>query len=469
MKLPWWRRQDQGEECDSPASHLARSMAYESLVVVFTAVAAAVIAFLVSRGQVEDLYIKARGSAPTSGEVAVVTIGPEALYLWDPSQPQPEQTPRGLLTELVRSIEEAGASVIVLDVLMDAPDEPGLVPDPALWSPSTPVVVATRFVPTAPTAQRDFMPDKAAALSHPQIHAGFANLQTEQPWLFADGELVRHAPLVRQVASASLSPGTWPTNLLGADQQDDRLVPSMTLQAAMLHRGTSLADLSAVCPVTPGEPLRCTEGAQALGLPASPQPLHEGVLINFRGPEGHDGIPTVRAASLLRAASMRGLMESQGVPGPPADLPPDIREALAGKVVIVGRVDRIGQAHADRFVTPYSFPTLMRADMAGVRVQAQVIDTLLSGRHVRKPPRWPFWLLGIGLGAAVWWSSLKLRDDVHAFGWSAVSGLLLVLGVLVFRWSDGWSAPLGPPLAGVLLTLLAVHGYGWSVEESKRT
>ena len=47
--------------------------------------------------------------------------------------------------------------------------------------------------------------------------------------------------------------------------------------------------------------------------------------------------------------------------------------------------------------------------------------------------------------------------------------VLGVLGVLIFKWSDGWSLPLGPPLAGLLLALLAVHGYGWSVEESKRT
>ena len=441
-------------------------MAYETMVVGFTAIAVAILAFLVSRGQLEDLYLKARGSAPVSDQVAVLSIGPEALYLWNAEQPQPEVTPRDMLAELVRFADQAGASVIVLDVMMEAPEAGDEALMLAVSQARAPVVSATRFVPTAPTSKREFQPGLSPTLGE-GIHPGFANLQVEQPWLFADGQLVRAAPLVRQVSTARIQAGPWPSNIVGAEQSDDALVPSMTLLAAMLHVGATEQSLLGACPIAPGEPLTCSKGADALGLPAIPRPLEQGVIINFRGPEGHDGISSVRAASVLRAVGPAALARQMGMEM--SAQAPELEAALRDKVVLIGRVDRIGESDADRFVTPYSFPTLIQADMAGVRVQAQVLDTLLSGRHIRQPPVWPWWLVGLGLAVGVVLSGRYLRDDVHATGWSLLAVVLGVLGVLIFKWSDGWSLPLGPPLAGLLLALLAVHGYGWSVEESKRT
>ncbi len=441
-------------------------MAYETLVVGFTAIAVAILAFLVSRGQLEDLYLKARGSAPVSDQVAVLTIGPEALYLWNSEQPQPEITPRDMLAELVRFADQAGASVIVLDVMMEAPQEGDAALAEAVAQANAPVISATRFVPTAPTSKREFQPGLSPTIGD-GLHTGFANLQVEQPWLFADGQLVRHAPLVRQVSTARVPTGAWPGNIVGAEQADDALLPSMTLLAAMLHVGSSEQSLLSACPIAPGQVLACSKGTDSLGLPATPLPLEQGMVINFRGPEGHDGIASVRAASVLRAVGPAALARQMGMEMPAQA--PELEAALKDKVVLIGRVDRIGEGDADRFVTPYSFPTLVQADMAGVRVQAQVVDTLLSGRHIRQPRLWPWWLVGLGLAVGVVVSGRFVRDDVHATGWSLLAVVLGVLGVLIFKWSDGWSLPLGPPLAGLLLALLAVHGYGWSVEESKRT
>ncbi len=466
MSRPWWRKAKEGEECDEPASHLVRSMAYETMVVGFTAAAVAILAFLVSRGQLEDLYLKARGSAPVSDQVAVLTIGPEALYLWDTEQPEPEVTSRALLAELVRFADQAGASVIVLDVMMETPEDGDDALARAVAQATAPVVSATRFVPTAPTSKREFQPGLSPTLGQ-DIHPGFANLQVEQPWLFADAQLVRHAPLVRQVSTARVPQGPWPGNIVGAEQNDDTLLPSMTLLAAMLHVGTPPEQLASACTVAPGVPLHCSGGAEDLGLPEIPLPLEDGILINFRGPEGHDGIASVRAASVLRVAGPAALARQMGMEMPTQA--PELEAALRDKVVLIGRVDRIGEGDADRFVTPYSFPTLLQADMAGVRVQAQVVDTLLTGRHIRNPRLWPWWLVGLGLAVGVVWSGRTVRDDVHATGWSLLAGVLGLAGVLIFRWTDGWSLPIGPPLAGLLLALLAVHGYGWSVEESKRT
>ncbi|MFT5583566.1 MAG: CHASE2 domain-containing sensor protein, partial [Cognaticolwellia sp.] len=385
MSRPWWRKARLDEECEEPASHLIRSMAYETLVVGFTAIAVGVLAFLVSRGQLEDLYLKARGSAPVSNQVAVLSIGPEALYLWNAEQPQPEITPRAMLAELVRFADHSGASVIVLDVMMEEPQAGDDALVKAAAKARAPVVAATRFVPTAPTSKRDFQPGLSPSLQD-VIQPGFANLQVEQPWLFADGQLVRHAPLVRQVSTARIDAGAWPWNLVGAEQADHALVPSMTLLAAMLHVGSDAEALQSACDVVPGEALRCSKGTGALGLPEIPLPLEQGMVINFRGPEGHDGITSVRAASVLRAVGPAALAHEMGMEM--SAQAPELEAALKDKVVLIGRVDRIGQDDADQFVTPYSFPTLLQADMAGVQVQAQVIDTLISGRHIRQPRGW---------------------------------------------------------------------------------
>ena len=445
MSRPWWRRAAPDEECEEPGSHLLRAMAYETAVIAFTAVTVAVLLFLVTRGQFEDLYLKARGVAPASDQVALVSIGDEALYLWEPHAESREVTPRAMLGQIVRFLDAAGAQVVVLDVLLDQPaegDQQLLAAAEAF--PGT-VVAAERFVETEPKSGALFQ----AAISDGfggTIQGGFANLQVEEPWLFSDAQLVRRAPLTERVSRARMS-ATWPLNIIGAEQSEDFLAPSMTLLAAvsLSHPDDALARIQA--------------GDVDLGVP-----LDEPLLINFRGPERSDPIPTIRAASILRAMGQTALAQEMGV-DMPVVVPQELRQALEGRVVVVGRVDH---AADDRFVTPYSWPWLVDHDMAGARIQAQVIDTLLSGRHVRVVST-PMWIPALLLGAAVLVTRRFLRDDVHVLGWIAVSGALVVVGVVVFDVTDGLALDAGPPVGGILIPLLIAHVWEWAVDESRRT
>ncbi len=450
----WYWRSNAGEEDHEPVSHLTRALAYEVVVVAATALSVSVLLFLISAGQFEDLYTKLRGSAATSGEVALLTIGEEGLYLWNADDPEPEVTPRALLGELVRFCDAAGAEIVVLDILLDrpAPGDESLVA--AIRETGMPTVGALRFVVTDPESGAEFAAGLVPALEDAVV-PGFANLQEEEPWLFSETLLVRRAPLVRTVSTARLS-GRWPMNLVGSEQSDHTVIPSISLAAAFMKTQSDAADLHA----------RLQDGS-ALGLEKLPKP-EEGVLINFRGPEGADGLPTVRAASALRTMGMSALSGTLGH-ALPIDVPPDLREALEGRVVVIGRVDRMGRQGADRFATPYSFPTFARSDMAGVRVQAHVIDTLISGRHIRPLGRKVSWGLAVLLVASVVLTRRRLRDDVHVLAWALVSGLLVIASTLVFRWTDGLALDLGPPLGAALVTLTAVHVYGWAVEQSHRT
>ncbi|MCP4810168.1 MAG: CHASE2 domain-containing protein [Proteobacteria bacterium] len=423
-------------------------MAYETAVVGFTALAVAVLVFLVSRGQFEDLYVKARGVAPPSDQVTLVSIGEEALYLWEPHAEDRTVTPRALLAQVVRFCEAAGAEVVVLDVLLDQPAEGDAALLSAAQAFSGTVIAAERFVETEPKSGARFQAGIADGFGG-AISGGFANLQVEEPWLFSDAQLVRRAPLVAEVSRARMS-AIWPLNIIGAEQAEDYLAPSMTLLAAvsLAHPDDALARIQA------GD----------LDLPALPTPVEEPLLINFRGPERADPIPTIRAASILRAMGQTALAQEMGV-DMPVVVSDELRGLLEGRVVVVGRVD--AQAD-DRFVTPYAWPLLVDHDMAGVRVQAHVIDSLLSGEHIRVISR-PLWILGVLLGAAVLVSRRFLRDDVHVIGWILVSGLLVAVGVLTFRWTDGLALDAGPPVGGILIPLVCTHVWEWAVDESRRT
>lgn len=272
----WWRRGTGPTR--SPGPFVVRAMAYEVFVVLFTALALGVLAYVGLQGQFTDLYLRLRGGpAVTSGEVTVVTVGREALYLWDPADPEPEVTPRGLLAELVEVAEAGGARVVVLDFLLDRPAE-GDERLAAAAASHGRVLAAERFESTS--ARRDFVPATSATLG-PGLAAGFANLQAEATTLFSDELLVRKAPLVRRVARAQLS-GSYPMSVVSGVQEDARTWPAMALLAAWRHRNPDapvdalLQALEAGCPAPPAS---CGLDLEALGLPGLPGPLGESLTL----------------------------------------------------------------------------------------------------------------------------------------------------------------------------------------------
>ena len=464
-----WLKRSPDELPMNPASRLTHHLGYEAAQAVFVALFLGVLAFVALGGQFGDIYVWLRAGAATSGEVSLLTIGEESLYLYDPHDAQPEVTPRGLLAELVRFADAAGARVIVLDILLDQaqPDDPVLAEAARAHGA---VIAAERFVVTDPATGREFAAGLAPGFGH-DIATGFANLQEEENALFSGGDLlVRRAPLVRRVARARLT-GPWPTNVVGGEQTDSEVVPSLALLGAWLHvaRGRSeqtdpstlRRTLAAACG---GGALACDLGAEGLGLPRIPGGLARPLEINFRGPESEDGIPTVRAAQALRVMGESALLRALGVEAPIA-VPDDLASELRDRIVVVCRVDAGAAQSGDRFATPYAFPALMRADMTGGRIQAQVIDTLLSGRHVRHTGPWLAWPLAALLIAGVWWSQRRLRDDVHSLAWLIAGVALVALGAAVFRVTDGLVLDVGLPLTAMLVAVLVTRVRAWALED----
>ncbi|MFK7927146.1 MAG: CHASE2 domain-containing protein [Myxococcota bacterium] len=445
-------------------TRLSRHLSYEVVVTTVTFLMASILLFTSFNGEMRDLYIKAReliGAYPavTSDEVVLVTVGTEALYLWNPEDPAPEVTPRALLGEVVSILDSAGANVIVLDFLLHAP-APG---DERLAQASTAhgaVIAADRFVVTEAAVGAHFAPGPAASLGE-AMASGFANLGEEALWTSSDERLVRGTQLVQSVDRARLS-APWPASV-GQAQGASQITPHMALLAAWMHThpgrastDTLLARLADGC--TP-RPLSCKTSLADLGLPGGPA-LEGAFPINFRGPESADGLATVQAAQLLRLAAEPALYRMAGVETP-AKIPTWLSNEVKGKIVVVGRVD--GQAD-DRFATPYGFPLPTRTDMDGARIQAHAIDTLLSGRHVQSAPRWTMWTLAgvVLLGLVL--TSTRLREDLHT-ALALASGLVLVLiGAIIFTLTDGLVLDLSVPLTSLILGIVAIRLRGWAID-----
>ncbi len=435
-------------------ARVGRDVAQEVVVNVFAAAALASLAFVGLGGRMEDLYLRLGAPEPASEAVSVLAIDEEALYLWDPANPSPATTPRALLAVLVSFLQAAGAEVVVLDVLTDTP-APG---DDALLAA---VVAHGRVVAAERFTVGDAVPFAPASVLGNTVVPAYANLGQEETTLFSGELRVRAVPPVLSVARSRLS-GGWPGNLVGGFADDDAPVPALSLAAAYLHRsgkpGTQLAaDLAAICG---GVPLSCTGSAAALGLPESARLLHESLPIYFRGPEGADGVPTVAAARVLRLMAESALASSLGM-DLPVSVPPDLAAVLARRVVLVGRTDAAAE---DRFVTPFAFPAFQEADMAGVRVHAQIVDRLLAGQHLQRVDGPIAWAGAAVLGALVL-ATARRAAAAHLVGWGGMLALVGAGGAFVFRAFPGVVIDTGPAMATIAVAMIVVHLYARGAAE----
>ncbi|MFT7520470.1 MAG: CHASE2 domain-containing sensor protein [Kiritimatiellia bacterium] len=450
---------------------LARHLSYEVVVVAVTFLAATVLIFTSLNGEVRDLYVQSRNMmgmypAQTSEQVVLVTVGKESLYLWNPSDTQPVVTPRAMLAEVVGVLDAAGARTIVLDFVFDAPSDG----DEALAAAATAhgsVLSADRAELTDPTVGATFAAGVSPSLGD-SIHSGVANLGEEELWIASEEHLARSAPLVMATSRARLEQ-PWPMSA-GGEAAKAEATPHLTLLAAWTHARSGagldtnpvqlLSALQGGCTSVDGGQLRCDVELPELGLPPVAQPLHHMLPINFRGPEAHDGLPTLRASELLRVAATPALFRAAGVEQP-LEIPEWLAKQVEGKLVVVGRVD---EAADDRFATPFSFPLPTSADMAGCRIQAQTIDTLLSGRHVEHPPLWLMWVVAAACLALLVMSARMLREDVHTVAWLAAAGMLVVSGCAVFIVTDGLVINISVPLTAMLVGVVLARLRGWAID-----
>ncbi len=457
---------------DQFAALMMEMIAHSLFGGIATTIIGTILGFTAFGGLFLDVYANLAPPSESSEEVTVVTIGPESLYLWDANNPEPEVTPRGLLAELVNTLHDAGARTIVLDVLLDSSQQN----DDALAEAAIKhgaVIGAEQSAVTQPRTGRLFakgITPTLKGLDTPAIYPAQANLFFTEPMLFT-GDLIFRGVHLAQLYQRSSIEGTWPDTIVGA--REEVISPSLSLAGAWLHQArkesdnanynTLLRELKDTCSVELGK-LNC-ESHSVSGLPPFQSLLHQDFWLHHMGSEQNDALPFLPASTLLMLTAERQTFKRLGIPDdqlPPTAFPESVTSKLKDKLVVVGRVDRLGQPDADRYPTTYSFPLFKKHDMAGVRIQAQLMDALLSGRRVHFMPWW-FNLLLIPVSILLTLSLYRKVPIVWQTGLWLI-GLLLSIGIgyVLFVYMDGWVLELGPAITASLVTLMWLYTrYEW--------
>ncbi|MGD1994717.1 MAG: adenylate/guanylate cyclase domain-containing protein [Anaerolineae bacterium] len=129
--------------------------------------------------------------------------------------------------------------------------------------------------------------------------------------------------------------------------------------------------------------------------------------INYRGGEG--AFPTI---------SMIDVWQGEVAP-----------ERFEDAIVLVGYTTQLEQ---DRHQTPFADS----ADMPGVEIQANAVDTLLAGDWIRRPPGWvPVVLVGL-LGALALAALSLPRSGTGVLALMGIVVIYLLVGVLLFHAAD---------------------------------
>ncbi len=457
---------------DQFAALMMEMIAHSLFGGIATTILGTILGFTAFGGLFLDIYANLAAPSESSEEVSLVTIGPEALYLWDANNPEPEVTPRDLLAVLVSALNDAGARTIVLDVLLDSPQEN----DDALAEAATKhgaVIGAEQSTVTQPRTGRLFAKGITPTLrgyDTPAIYPAQANLFFTEPMLFT-GDLIFRGVHLAQLYQRSSIQGQWPDTIVGA--REEVISPSLSLAGAWLHRAlegsdtanfnTLLRELKDGCRVEKGQ-LDC-DAHSVSELPPFQTKLHQDFWLHHMGSEKNDSLPFLPASTLLMLRAERETFRRLGIPNeqlPPTEFPDSVTNKLKDKLVVVGRVDKLGQTDADRYPTTYSFPLFKKHDMAGVRIQAQLMDALLSGRRVHFMPWWLNLLL-IPISILLTVALYRKIPIVWQTGvWLA--GVLFSVGVgyVLFVYMDGWVLELGPTITASLMTLMWLYTrYEW--------
>ncbi len=406
-------------------SRIGTDMARDTLAALLSFVLLGTFGFLGLGGSLVDAYqwsLRLRTAAPAE-HTALVTIDEQALRMWNPEDPSPEITPRGLLAQVVRALDLAGAKVVVLDMLMAESSQEDVRLATAATAHGT-VLVAERYVPSASRATLPFVQATTADLDG--LEPGLANLSMAASTFFSEVLLVRGAPLLTEVHRARYR-GRWPLSLTGEGSGQTLEMPALALLAAARTVDMDPTELPRV-------------------------PVSGVVRIPFRGRAAVDGIPTVTASRLLGVLGQQELVASLGGVVT-AELPADLAADLVGRAVLVCRVDGEGQ---DRFSTPLGLPLANHADMSGCRIQAHLVEGLASGELVRVRGRVLGWLLVPLVVLAVIRTRDWGTDRRYVGAWVGSAGLTFMLAVALFHLTGGVALALGPPLFAVLLTTFGV-------------
>ena len=172
-------------------------------------------------------------------------------------------------------------------------------------------------------------------------------------------------------------------------------------------------------------------------------------------------MPVIAATEILSSRALGAALERLNVPRDqtPSVYSERLREAIAGRLVYIGRVDRSGAESTDRQATPYAFPWFQEADMAGVFIQAQLAQAILNGDRIRHLSGWVEWLLAAFAALGALYAHRRLPVALQVVTWSLGSAVTLGIGCLLFRFGGGLVLELGAPISAFALTLCVLHVY----------
>jgi adenylate cyclase len=188
-----------------------------------------------------------------------------------------------------------------------------------------------------------------------------------------------------------------------------------------------------------GFDLRLYRLAADAGLARGRLPATRDVLINFAG--GPGSFPRVAYHRVIRG-----------------EVPP---EAFAGKIVLVGATS---PTLHDVFPTPFALE-----GMPGVEIHAHMLETLLQGNPIRRPPAAMVPLLTVIAGAGAAWAATVLRP-LAAFGVVVAASLLYLGGChAAFLWGRWWADVMPVPLAlGITYAGTVAKNFAQEQREKRR-
>jgi PAS domain S-box-containing protein len=390
--------------------------------VVGAAVTAIVAALLAARPgfvanidyRVCDLLAEWIGPGEQSRSVAVVNIDEDSLrrygrWPWH----------RDLLGALVRSVADAGAATVVLDLLMSEPDRGKPSPGPGALPGATDDDVLARSLALVPTVLGYSLRFGAGSSAAPDCNPPALPLAVARPE--HGGEAFFHASGIECTVPV-LSHAAAGSGFLNAAPDPDgkmRDMPLIAEDGGRYYPSLALAAMDTYQHVSRMEFRADARGAAWLRLNSLRVPLegHSTLRLRYRGP--HQTFPYVSAADLLGGRAPAG--------------------KLRGKIAVIG---------ASAPGLPNAVATPADPALPGPELYATAIDDLLQGDFFHRPSDGIFWEVLIALAAGI--ASILTLTWMRSI-WAGV----IILSIAVAVWM-GCAAVLST--SGALLSPLPAMG-----------
>lgn len=362
-----------------------------------------------------DLRFAIRGQRLPSPAVAIVAIDDAAVNRY-PDLP----TDPGLHASLIRRLTAAGVAAIGLDV----PQLARPMTDSALMSGKGPtplkrlaaaVAESGRVVlPTIVVGSQDSL---VTSVPEPVRRFAAGSGRLTKPIELRQSRLIY--PRAELCAAAA---GLGSLTVYPDRDWTVREVPLLTDVGGTLHPSLVLELVRVAYGIEPGLCRRLPNGVVEVGSLAIPADEAGEMVINYAGP-ADTAYPVFPYEALVSGDH----------------LDPALAESLSGRIVLVGST---AAAVPSRLRTPFS------PYMAGVEVNANAVDTVLSGRFLPHPTNRDGILVTLAASLVALLIGWRLRP------WRAVVVLGLVLAGILAGWSALFASGICLPMAGPVLAVL---------------